>query len=331
MPRKSHVERLLELVEREPGITITEAANKLGLAKSTVSELSRILEEEKSIERRRRGPLVELYPLPRVREEERGRSVRIGIIRAAEYIYVPVVVKKLSQHGYRVEVLVYDNGLQATRDLVVGKLDLVFTPLITQLFYYALTESIEIVPLGAIGGAKVLENPRGEEGVATTKVSTMELCLNLVEIPEKEKVEYMGSGQQILEKLVRGETKYAVVWEPYASRAEKRGARVVASCRELGLQHCCTPALARGVVEEKREVVRVVEEAVREVARGKRVGLEWYSQITEIPLEQLKKTIKNYTYTDYLETTSVEKTLKKAGLRIPVPAIYRQALVEDYK
>ena len=159
----------------------------------------------------------------------------------------------------------------------------------------------------------------------------MELCLNLSRITRREPIIYMSSGEEILRAIASRNTRYAALWEPYAGEAVRKGIEIVADCRELGLQHCCTPGINRDIENRKKKtIIKAIEKALRETKKGKIIGIKWYTEKIGLPIDRVKKASKNYTYTDQLDIESVKKVLRKAGLRIPSPHILGKALVEEY-
>ncbi|MET1128219.1 MAG: MarR family transcriptional regulator [Thermoproteota archaeon] len=331
MPRRSYADRLAELVRSEPGISVSEASRKLGVSKSTVSTLSKLLEGRGLVRRVRRGPLVLLYPV----ESRTGmapstsRRIRLGIIRAAEYPFTAAFAKVLRDQGIALDVVVYDNGLDATFDLVVGSLDLALTPLATQALFYGLTSRLKIIGGGASGGAYVLENPEARrQYVATTRASTMELCVNVSGVAgEASVIVYGSSGEEIVEALATGRARYAAVWEPYASQALRHGARIAVSCSELGISHCCTLAARADLDWELRaRVSRAYARAIEEFLRRPRDWLPWYSAVVGLPVELVERSLASYSFRSTVDGGEAAKMLARSGMRIPNPDLVREAV-----
>ena len=328
--------RLLGLVAAEPGLSVSEIAARLGASKSTVSVLVRRLEDEGLLRRVRRGSMVLVYP---VQGAASGSSLagagaprlRLGIVRAAEYPFIAHLAKALRRHGVELEVVVYDNGLDASFDLVSGRLDLALAPLPTQVLFYALTGRLRIIGGGAYGGAYVLESRAARGHTAyTTRASTMELCLNASGVVDyAEAVVYAGAGHGIEEALVRGWARYAALWEPYASRALSRGGvRVVAACSDLGVENCCTLAANpdRLGQEQRSLIARLYREALTEYQRRPDAMLEWYSGLTGIPVDTLRRVQASYRIAHEVNPATAERILERAGMKIPRPALVREAI-----
>ena len=339
--RKGVDEKILREVVAKPGSTITQVAMSLGVSKSTVSVATRRLEERGLIRRVRKGSTILLYPVVQAGLMEKadrndrvsggGKSVlRIGIVRAAEYPFVIGLLKELRGEGISAEIAVYDNGLEATFDLVNSRIDVALTPLPTQFIAYVLTRRLRIIGGGAYGGAGIVEcNNREGEGVATTLASTMEAC-SIAFLGELERRRYVSSGEEGEKALCR-ETRYAALWEPYLSHVLATGrARLVADCGELGFSYCCTLAantfLEHGVVGKiARLYSSVLADAKR---RGVDRWLDAYSSLTGIDRAVLKKTLHRYKYNDVIDGSEAEHSLRIGGVRFPHPGLVREAVLE---
>ncbi len=301
----------------------------LGVSKSSVSEAVSRLEEEGLVRRIRRGPLVLVYPSGR-EGTLKPRILRLGIIRAAEYPFIPVFIKAMQNHGYHVDVRIYSNGLDATFDLVSGRLDLALTPMVTQLYYYALTERITIIGGGAAGGALVVEHSMGRDSyAASTKISTMEYCLARSGVlANVERMIYVHGGEDIVELLRRKKVRYAAIWEPYAREALSiEGVRPVESCLGLGVAHCCTLAAGRILDPNLREkIAEIYGNAIEEFMRDPRRWLEPYSRIIGINTSTLAASLETYTFKPHVDPAEAYSMLIRGDIKIPNPSIVFDAI-----
>ncbi len=326
-------ERILLLLQEHPeGLRQAEIARALNASRSRVSEIIRELERSGLIEKVKESGITKIV-LAKTRigyNETRSRILKLGIIWSSEYPFITPFAKKLRDRlGYRLEVIVYSNGLDATWDLVSGRIDLALTPMITQLLYASLTNKLKIIGGGASGGASIIHNPRGRRGIgASTKASTMDLCLTrgwkLIG-REEERREYVGSGEELVRKIVRGEVEMVAIWEPLASKLKNMGYKEVASCSELEVNHCCTLATNTFIDRELVDKISALySEALRDFIREPSRWLEWYSIKTGISVDVLKHDIRYYVFKDYVEVEKSIKLIRDTGLKIPNPALLRE-------
>lgn len=330
MPRRAKALNLIveALKEARGELTQSELSAMTGLAQSTVSEGVRELERRGLARRRVRGKL-RLVQLASKRRADGLREVNLGLIKASEYPFVAPFAKHLSRKGVRLNIIVYENGLNATFDLAIGRLDLALTPFVTQLLCYSLAEAIHVIGGGAGGGAFILENPKtSEESYASTRASSMELCM-LMFSPEGhfEKAIYFRSGEEALRKALRDEVKYVALWEPYASMGIARGLKPVASGLELGLRHCCTLA-ANDNLDEKltKTLAEEYGRAIDSFLRDPKIWLGWYSAQVGIPADDLGSSLKSYVYDPVLEPQALVQIIRESGMRTPSVATVRGAL-----
>ena len=314
------------LKEFEEGLTQSEISSITGLAQSTISEAVKILERRGVVKKEVRGnvKLVKLA-IPALADH---RVLKLGIIRACEYPFIAPLAKRLKRRSLKLDVAVYENGLTATLDLVLNKINFALTPFITQLLYYTLVENIAIVGGGAGGGAFILENPRGREAYGSTKASSMEFCISMYE-PAKnlENVKYFKSGEEALKSILNNEVKYVALWEPYASKGVRAGLKLVANGLDLGLKYCCTLAMNLSLDDKlAKTVLEEYGKAFKDFEKDPNTWLSWYSIKTGISVEELKTSINSYIYNPVIDTTELKQLVKNSNLHIPSPSTINQAV-----
>ncbi len=326
-------EKILELLHRYPkGLRQADIARILSASRSRVSEVVSELEKAGLVVRVREGSivLVKLASTVSKSEPSSSRRLKLGIIWSSEYPFVTPFAKNLRDKlGVELEVVVYTNGLDATWDLVTGRIDLALTPMVTQVLYGALTSRLAIIGGGATGGASILRNPRGREGYgASTRASTMDLLLTLawriLGRDEKQRI-YIDSGDRLLRSLLRGDVELVAIWEPLATKARVLGYKEVISVRELGVTHCCTLSANKGFDQRLLEKISSIYRGSIELfKKNPNRWLEWYSVKTGISVDVLKKSITSYEFNEYVDIHGMEKVFKKCGLRIPSPSIVKE-------
>ncbi|RLG76265.1 MAG: hypothetical protein DRO12_04550 [Thermoprotei archaeon] len=266
--------------------------------------------------------------------QEMRRRFVLGLVWSSEYPFVTAFAKILRNRlGATLEVVIYNNGLDATWDLVLGRIDMVLSPLVTQILYYALTDALRIVGGGAAGGAAVFINTKGVPGVvSSTKASTMELCiikaLRELGIVSEGRL-YRRKGEEIMRDLELGRASLAAVWEPLAIRLRMEGFREVANCLDLGIVHCCTLAVSSGMSWElAKKVSLMYQEAIAAFTREPRRWIEWYSAKVGIDSTYIVRTLEHYVYLPRVDVDRSIDMLSQVGVALSSPALLREAVIE---
>lgn len=118
---------ILSLLKENGGsLPQSELRELTKLSKSRLSEILSELEKEGLITRQR--------IMGKNLNVSLNNSLRIGIIEAAEYPFIIPFYKMVKNAGFNTELRVYSDGVSLTRDLVLGKLDVGMSPVVTQLF-----------------------------------------------------------------------------------------------------------------------------------------------------------------------------------------------------
>jgi len=326
-------ERILELLKQYPkGLRQIDIARALGASRSRVSEVVKELEKAGLIVKFKESGshLIRLSTTTEYKVFK--KTLKLGIIWSSEYPFITPFTKFLKRRmEIDLDIVVYENGLDATWDLVSGNIDLVLSPLATQILYYALTNRLLIIGAGAAGGAEVLENTRCYCRLATsTKASTMDMCTaraikeGFIEIDD---IIYENSGEQILRNLVIGKAKYATLWEPLTRRARVLGMKSIINCYDLEVSYCCTLAAYSGLDHKVIETItKLYSDAIKEFLRNPLRWIDWYSAKVGIEKELIKRSINTYVYKEYIDMKEAERTLELSGLTIPSPLIIKDAV-----
>ena len=330
--------RIVELLKLNPrGLRQADIARALGISRSRVSEIVRELEKAGLVQRVREGG-IELVVLSKQSEvvSDQGQRKRfvLGLVWSSEYPFVTVFAKILRDRlGITLDVKVYNNGLDATWDLVLGRIDMVLSPLVTQVLYYALTDGLRIVGGGAAGGAAVFINTKGVPGVvSSTKASTMELCvtkaLRELGIADRGRL-YRKRGEDIARDLELGRASLAAIWEPLATRLRMEGFNEVARCLDLGIVHCCTLAVPSGMNWElAKKISLIYQEAIAVFVREPSRWIEWYSAKVGIDSAYIARSLEHYVYLPHVDVDRSMDMLSQTGVAVPSPVLLREAVIE---
>ena len=127
---------------------------------------------------------------------------------------------------------------------------------------------------------------------------------------------------------MRGEAEIVAIWEPLATRLKNMGYREICSCKDIGVNHCCTLAANSSLDQDLlRKISILYHEAIRDYRRDPYKWLGWYSAKIGISVNALKHDIRFYEYKDHLEVEESIKLIKNTGVKIPDPIILRDIVL----
>jgi predicted transcriptional regulator len=287
---------------REEGILQSEIHVELNLSKSTVSEIISKLEEERVAVRKKvtsksyRVWLAEFSPKP-----VEG-IVRIGILRASEY---PKVVKTAEKLNYYVRV--FESGIELTKSLVSGYVDIAASPLVTQAFFGVLMKNIRIFRIVAMNGSGVvLSNPESD-CFGCSEFSTMERNLRrYLQIKGfKANIRYFKSAEDMVKNL--REVRGVAIWEPYLTMLSEYKREMFSEV--FGDFVCCTLATNNEFVElNSEEFGRFIDEY--DSSRVVKTDAERLSQIIRFDKKVVEKSFSNYIFDVEQRDDLIERELE---------------------
>lgn len=297
-------ERILEVLKKHGDVYESELYKLAGLSKSRTAEILKDLEKEGLI--RKYTVLGKNKKVSLVRE----RFLRIGIIKAAEYPFVIPFAKKLKENNIDSEIVIYNNGLQLTKDIVNGKIDLGFSPVIAQIFFSKVF-GLEIIAGGAKGGAGIIGNCT--DIIGSTELSSMELW-TLMSVKDSEIVHF-DSPEELINALQTGKVNSISIWEPYYSILARQGKFKIKQPFEPF--HCCTLGMRKELVEIKDKIKRIYEDSFTWFKESKDRWISDYSKLLNIDYNILKESANNYEFDSYFNLKETLKTLQKTNIYIP--------------
>jgi predicted transcriptional regulator len=298
----SSKDKVISILKEKGSVPQSELGKLSGLSKSRLSEVLSELEKEGLVKRRKvLGKNLEV-------SLSQDRFLRLGIIRAAEYPFIIPFIKNLENRGYNVTVKIYENGVDLTRDLVEGKLDLGLSPIITQMIFSTIYRNIRIVGGGAKGGGGIIGKTCNR--IASTVMSSMEIWA----FSEFKNIEIIPSysSYQMLDFLEKGIVDGIAIWEPFLSILERKGHKV----HRFTPLHCCTLAV-RDTMDWER-IKNIYEESFSWFKSSMDRWISSYSNLLNIDYNILKEASKNYEFDYYLDLNEFKNALKNSGIFIPI-------------
>ncbi|MEM4831934.1 MAG: MarR family transcriptional regulator [Thermosphaera sp.] len=323
-------DKLLKMLESygRSGVSQGELVEESGYSKSWVSEVLKELESRGLIARVPGPGKTKRVVLTKYLDPSVGKTIRIGLVRASEYLYLPSFLSHLKSFGYEVELVLYGNVSDATAALARGEVHLTISPIYTQAVYRALGAPIKTFHGGALGGASLVYRRLGGR-VLSSRASTMEIAALAIhkaagyEVPE---LHYYKTPEEGVRVFKQGGADAIAIWEPYASELEGRGYKRARLVDLIGDYYCCTLSKHENLSSEVSEHVRESwEKALAEARAGKirrgslqMIGIESsavekaareYNYVEEIRWDYIKKAL-SYTAGFLLNQTTVRELLE---------------------
>ncbi|MEM0365529.1 MAG: MarR family transcriptional regulator [Acidilobaceae archaeon] len=278
---------ILDYLELEGPVTLSTLAYKLGKAKSFMWRRIDKLRSLGLINVKKVGGVSIIY---RVYDKPAPGVIKIGLLRASEYPYILEFARMLKDMFSSIKIIVYDEAFRLGLDLASNKVQLGMAPVSTLILAHRISSGrVHIVGGGSGGGAYILESKGGGLGHATTMASTMELCAEMHKL-EPPRV-YKSSGIDILESTLRGETRYGVVWEPYAAIAKTKGLKADPCNTPI----CCVLGANKSIEASFRHISRLLSKAISE-SKAKIDNINAYANIIGLEKVIVAKTIESYTF-----------------------------------
>jgi predicted transcriptional regulator len=305
--------RIYDAVAEGGPLTLSEISRSTGRGKAVIFRHIRKLAAIGILELREVGGVLLVGPSTAPR-----RVMAMGIMRAAEYPYVPGILRGLRDLYGPVRAVVYDDAWREAEDLLSGRIQLAMVPLLTALAANRLGHGrVQIIGGGSGGGMGVVRAPAGT-GHAVVRMSNTELCAERAGL-EGPRLYYGGAGE-ILGALISGSAHEGVLWEPYLSMASAAGLRV----EPCEIEHCCLLTANSGLAGEYDSISRIAASAISK-ARSADVGA--YAQLVGLPANLVESSISSYTFHEEPDVGRIELSLPAARRSLLPEGSVREAVI----
>lgn len=289
-------DKVLEVLFRQE-ITQKELTARLRSSRSRMSEVLRKLEKQRLIVRKKVSQRTVLVSL------NHSTTLRVGILRSSEYVHIVSALSELSDKiPYRIKI--YDNSLEALKELMTGTEDIVASPLISGYFFHLIDRNIRPIAGVARGGSGLIR--RNDNGkIGTTPLSRMDKDSR--EFHNYEQV-YYKSIDDILRAYRKREIDAAQIWEPFLSMNNGTGSHPKGMC-------CCLFTLGKPT----KSVDTFLEKYAEGVKRGfpeehlKGVASAM-SSLLDVEEKDVIASLGSYIFTLSISTDDVESQIKAFGL-----------------
>ncbi len=306
MDAESKIKSLLESAGEE-GILQSEIHEKLGLSKSTVSEILSWLEDENEVVRRKVSGRSYRVWLSKYSPEPVEGLLRVGILKASEYPKVVAAAEKVNAI-----LRVYDSSIDLTKDLVHGHVDIAASPFVTQAFFGVLMKTIKIVRKVAMNGSGIVLSGSKSNWWGCSEFSTMER--NLRRYMETKglrgNIRYFRSPESMIDSLE--ELKGIAIWEPYFTMMENY--RKEPFNEVLGDFICCTLAVNVAFSEINYDLRDKFLSEFDRAKAGKREA-EMLSELIGFPADVIRRSFESYIFNPEQSLTERElEDLRLGGI-----------------
>jgi len=325
-------ERILDFLMEKgaEGALQSEIPKKLGLSKSTVSELLSELENERLVVREKAaGKSYRVWYFKFAPKPIEG-VMRIGVLRASEYPHALMAAEKIEDVKVCVEV--FDDAQELTKALSMSQLDVAFSPFITQTLFALLLKSIKIHCIAAYNGSGVVLKKSLEkaETFATSELSAMESNLklfleqsglNVTDLTFK----YFSSPEDMIEKFSSCEVDALAIWEPYFT-ALKRKYKCVEFREIIGNFPCCSLASNIMFYRHNRSILKEyldgLKSCVEEIEEKKSYAAKLVAEKMGFDENLVMKSFDSYIFSASLNKEDFEY-LEKYGLKLTKESMKR--------
>jgi len=284
---KSEAE-IVKLLLEYGQLTLSDISRLTGYSKSWTWKVVQKLSKNNILRIDKRGGVLIISPGNKIHQ----KLVRVGILRATEYPYIIPFLRYLRNLFVNVELIVYDNAFRLAYDVALGKVHLAMAPAVSHLVTHRISGGLSyIIGGGSGGGAGVVEGKNGV-GHSTTMSSSMELCAEMMGLPEPRI--YFRSGKDILESVIKGKVKYGVLWEPYLEIAKRKGLKV----RRCDLPFCCLLGSNIVLLDYVDKIKKIFALSVKEAKSRLTdpVLTDAYSILVGFPRDLVKESFRSYIF-----------------------------------
>jgi predicted transcriptional regulator len=324
--------KIIEFLERREskGALQSEIHGELRLSKSTVSEILSKLEKSGKIVRERAAGKSYRVWFFRFAPKPIEGLMRIGLLKASEYPHALMAAERIESVEVYVEI--FEDASELTKALSTFRLDVAFSPFITQTLFALLLKSIKIHCIAAYNGSGIAlkGDIREARTFATTELSAMEsnlklflelLGLNIAGLTFK----YFSSPEKMIENLLRCEVDAVAIWEPYFAMLGKKY-RCVEFREIIGNFPCCSVASNIRFYQNSKEVLEEylneLRSCVEEVNRRKEYAAGLVAKKMGFDRKLVLKSLNSYIFSASIKREDV-KFLERYGLKLTKESMQR--------
>lgn len=290
------------------GVVQGDLSRVLGLSKSWVSEVLSSMERRGIIVRTRGPGRTLVVRLSKYADPDRGKTISIGFVPSVEYLPISLMMKKLRDRGFRVEISLKKSVIEVATSYMRGEVHIAFLPIYTLAVMRQLGVGFKILGAVALGGASLVGHRVSDlsfDKIFTSALSTMEVlatAYSRIYGLHDAYMAYYRDPLEVVRTISSDHRSVAILWEPYTLIAGAEELKRVSLSGILGDYHCCL-LIARdsvhpGVVEE---IARAHMESIEILRRNIEKASQTFSEIIGLEPHVIVDASGEYRYTYYID------------------------------
>jgi Predicted transcriptional regulator len=289
-PRGKLADKILEFLSTGEK-TQVEISRALGLSRSRTSEILSELEIQGKIIRRKISERTIEVKI------NRDSNLIVGILPSSEYVYLIEAIEDL---GLNYILKIFNNSLEGFKELILGQIDILASPLVSGYIFFLLDERIKpIMGIARGGGGIIKKSDRGILG--TTPFSKMD---RLSRQKKGFQIVYYKGIEELLEAYGKGKVDAISIWEPYLT--------LYGGKPENNHETCC--ALFGNVLNDLKEKLIIKYVELTESNSKPERGIKVISEKLGFEPKIIEKSLKSYEFDHSISKDDLEKQLRALGI-----------------
>lgn len=236
----------------------------------------------------------------------RGRIISVGLVPSVEYLPLSLMMKRLEDQGYRVELSLKRSIVDVAAGFMGGEFHIAYLPIYTLAVMKQLGARFRVLGAVALGGASVVSHHDPDvEKIFTSMLSTMEvLATAYLSIHGLDHIymRYYRDPKEAVEAVSTDHRSAAVLWEPYSLMAKAGGLRKTPLSSIIGDYHCCLLVARNNIHPDIVErIARVHAEAIEGLGANIESASQVFSRIMGLEPHIIARASSEYRYTYHID------------------------------
>lgn len=301
----SKKDEILDLLAKHE-LTQRELWQIMGISRSYLSELLRILEKEGLISRKKVSERTVIVSI------NRKKILRVGILKSSEYAAVYLTAHDLTT--LNIELVLYNNGLEELMALETGKIDVAFAPIVSGFMLHIIDEHLVVAAACARGGSGIVYH-RNKGAIGSTMFSTMDLKSRIYSDFNVEKIKYFDSPEDLIENFKLEKVNAIAIWEPYFTLLNCKNKKVIEEDKI-----CCGAMILRESINKDIEEFLIKFNENSACLRAEKrweLAVDLMRKNLKVDRQILLESLKNYKFDTSITKSDLIDTIKNFDIKVP--------------